>query len=325
VDQIAALLENKVLTSSSSRHVELIPDPEEPVTDQDSEEEDDTEGVGMDINHLGKGMLRQQGEIVYNDCGDDEPDVQVLNDAGEVVSQVIDETAGPDEQEDEPEDAVEPVAGPSKRRRTVGQPAAEATAPQLGRLKNKERLWSRSPYTAFGDDVPPFQPEPPSRPVDDDLHLPYDFLRLFISDDFVDMVSHKSKLYCVRKGAADKAALMTRDNLLTSMGLMFLSGYMTPAQKELWWENRQDTQHLYVKKAMSRDTFRFVTANTYFVEPEDQDLTDPFWKVRPLFTEINNTAKQLVQQSEFVSVDESMIRYFGPHPLKQAIREKPER
>ena len=59
---------------------------------------------------------------------------------------------------------------------------------------------------------------------------------------------------------------------------------------------------------MPRDTFRAVTSFTYFVEPEDQDMTDPFWKVRPLIDELNKTAKQLVQQSEFVSVDESMVR-----------------
>ena len=52
---------------------------------------------------------------------------------------------------------------------------------------------------------------------------------------------------------------------------------------------------------------------------------DSFWKVRLLFEEINSTAKNLVQQSEYVSVDETMVRYFGRHPLKQAIREKPER
>ena len=161
--------------------------------------------------------------------------------------------------------------------------------------------------------------------MNDDVILPYDFFRLFINDEFVDMVSTKSKLYCTRRGAVDKASLLNKDNLLTSMAIMYMSGYVTPAQKKLWWENRPDTQHIYVKKAMPRDTFRAVTSFTYFVEPEDQDMTDPFWKVRPLIDELNKTAKQLVQQSEFVSVDESMVRYFGPHPLKQAIREKPER
>ena len=327
INEIKALLDDKVLPSGN-RQVAMIPNAEEPVSDQDSEEEEDTEGVGMDIDHLGQGMLSQAGEIIFNDTEDNEPDLQVLNDFGEVVMPVMDETRRQDEQEDEAEDEEpedEPVAGPSKRQRTVGQPAAAVAtapdpvcpAPQLGRKKNKERLWRRSPEAHFGDDVPPFQPVLPSSPVNDNLYLPYDFLHLFITDEFLDTVSHKSKLYCIRKGAMDKAALLTKDNLLTSMGIMYLSGYMTPAQKELWWENRQDTQNMYVKKAMSRDVFRKVTSHTYFVEPENQDLSDPFWKVRPLFNEINNTAKQ---QSEFVSVDESMIRYFGPHPLKQAIR-----
>jgi len=32
-----------------------------------------------------------------------------------------------------------------------------------------------------------------------------------------------------------------------------------------------------------------------------------------------------VTQTEYVSVDETMVRYFGSHSLKQAIRDKPER
>ena len=186
-------------------------------------------------------------------------------------------------------------------------------------------MWSRNTPAQFSENIPPFQPVAPSKSVSEDILLPYDFWRLFISDEFMDKLSTKSMLYSTRKGCMEKATLLTKDNLLTSMALMYLSGYNTPAQKELWWENRPDTQNMYVKKAMTRDTFRAVARFTYFTDPEDQDLSDPFWKVRPLFDELNLTAKQYIQQSEFVAVDESMVRYFGPHPLKQAIREKPER
>ena len=377
----------------------MIPRAEELVSDEDSEEEEDTEGVGMNINHLGEGMLRQQCELVMIGCVDDaeEPDIQVINDAGEVVAekQEIDPVPGPsgnkrrqtsreEEDQDEQQEAepvpgpsgnkrsrtngeeedqdkqqeAEPVAGPSgnkrrrtsreeedqdeqqeaelvpgssgnKRRRTSGLPAAvaakEVPFTQLGRLKNKERMWSRNTPAQFSENIPPFQPVAPSKSVSEDILLPYDFWRLFISDEFMDKLSTKSMLYSTRKGCMEKATLLTKDNLLTSMALMYLSGYNTPAQKELWWENRPDTQNMYVKKAMTRDTFRAVARFTYFTDPEDQDLSDPFWKVRPLFDELNLTAKQYIQQSEFVAVDESMVRYFGPQPLKRAIREKPER
>lgn len=194
----------------------------------------------------------------------------------------------------------------------------------FSRKKNTQRLWSRIPSAHFGGNVPAFQPAP-ARQVPDDVRLPYDFLRLFITDEFVDNMCVKSKLYCIRKGGEEKTRELNKDNILASMGLMYLSGYITPAQKELWWENRPDTQHLFVKKAMARDTFRNVLKHSYFVTPEDLDRTDPFWKVRPLFDEINSTAKSWVKQTEYVSVDETIVRYFGPHFLKQSNLQKPDR
>ncbi len=155
--------------------------------------------------------------------------------------------------------------------------------------------------------------------------MPYDFLRLYLTQDFVDMVTVKSKLYCVRKGEPDKQTTMTPDSILTSIGVMYLTGYLCPAHKEMYWQDRVDTQNMFVKKAISRNRYQDVLRFTYFVEPEDADLGDSFWKVRPLFEHINSRARDLIEQPEWVSVDESIIRYFGPHPLKQSIREKPER
>jgi hypothetical protein len=69
------------------------------------------------------------------------------------------------------------------------------------------------------------------------------------------------------------------------------------------------------------DLIRF----TYFVDKVLPDPEDRFWKVRPLFEHTNKMAKKYVKHPENVSVDEGMIKYFGPHPLKQFIRGKPIR
>lgn len=53
------------------------------------------------------------------------------------------------------------------------------------------------------------------------------------------------------------------------------------------WQFREDTQNIFVKKAIARDTFEKVIKFLYFVEPDDLDPDDPFWKVRPLFDQIN--------------------------------------
>jgi hypothetical protein len=49
-------------------------------------------------------------------------------------------------------------------------------------------------------------------------------------------------------------------------------------------------------------------ANSYFVEHADPDPSDRFWKVRPLFDQLNQSAKQWVRHSERVAIDEGMIK-----------------
>lgn len=274
-------------------------------TDEDSEEEEDAPG-GMSVNHFGPGILRQQGEIQFNDFYDELPDIQEIDDSGLVTGKVPDETVI---------QAVTDSSGPStssgpsssKKARNEPQPEPE----QLQRTANKNRLWSKTKPAGFESKLPVFEPSAASQAVtaNKDIDQPYHFLRLFIPDQFIDNCVETSKLYCSRKNAPDKKSIMTPDNILTSIGLMYMSGYTTPAQKTLWWENRDDTQHLHAKRAMSSRLFKDVLRFTYFVKKEDYDETDSFWKVRPLFDLINSSAKQLIPQPERVCVDETIVRY----------------
>jgi len=302
-----------------TRTVNIIPDSNEVVTDEDSEEEEDTGGVGMDINHLGRGILRQQGEVDFMDEDDELPDLTVYNTAREVVQMVDDETGEQDMPSEEEEEAVE-EAGPSRRKNRRVE-----NVEQLSRIKNKDRGWYEEQLDEYRDKIPAFVPAPARSAVPAECSLPYDFLRLYLNTEFIDMLAVKSKLYCVRKGEPDKQTNITSDSLLTSMGILYLTGYLSPAQKTLFWEDRVDTQNMFVKNAMSRNKFRDVLRFTYFTEEGDRDPTDAFWKLRPLFDHLNNMAKEYIEQPEWVCVDETIIRYFGPHPLKQAIREKPDR
>uniref|UniRef100_A0A0N7ZAI1 PiggyBac transposable element-derived protein domain-containing protein n=1 Tax=Scylla olivacea TaxID=85551 RepID=A0A0N7ZAI1_SCYOL len=98
--------------------------------------------------------------------------------------------------------------------------------------------------------------------------------------------------------------------------IMVMSGYLSPAKRRMFWEKKEDAGNTLVKKAMSRNTFDDMMCYTHFTgnqKPKDHDY---FWKVRLLF----NTADKYIEKTEYVSVDESMIKYLGPHPLKQFIR-----
>jgi Transposase IS4 len=174
--------------------------------------------------------------------------------------------------------------------------------------------------------VPQFQQEG-LKEVPDECKTPYDFHKLFLPDEFVNEMVRVSNKYAMRKGREDMLTknTITNDSLRVTMAIMYLSGYLSPSNRRMFWELREDTNNSFVANAMSKKTFDEIIQHTYFVERQIPDKNDSFWKVRPLFDHLNKTAKQYVQHPERVSVDEGMVKYFGPHPLKQFIRGKPIR
>lgn len=191
-------------------------------------------------------------------------------------------------------------------------------------MKNKDRIWKDSKPMMFGMAVPDFR-EQPLKPLPDGCETPYDFFTLFMPDSFVDNMAEVSKRYAVRKGKPELQHKLTSNNIRISHAIMYMTGYISPSNRRMYWEEREDTRNTFVKNAMSRNTFGEVVRHTYFVDSVIPDPEDKFWKVRPLFDQLNSTAKLYVRQPERVSIDEGMIKYFGPHPLKQFMRGKPHR
>ena len=295
---------------------------------EDSEPEDNV--LPKDPNHLGKGILSQISELAVYDKEEKLPDVSEVTAEGEVVESVLDETAGE----------------PSHSRRTRGQRAAEEIEEpepeedgvqdiaeeieeageqrKLARTHNKDRIWKKTKPQIFGMSVPDFEPQP-LKTLPPDCLTPYDFHKLFLDDDFVDKVVNASKLYCVRKGRLEVAQRFNSNSLRVSVAIMHMTGYITPANRDMYWEQRPDTENSFVRDAMSKTTFTSIVANTVFVEQVEPDPEDKYWKVRLLFDQLNLSAKSWVRQSQKLSIDEGIIKYFGPHFLKQFMKGKPHR
>jgi hypothetical protein len=154
---------------------------------------------------------------------------------------------------------------------------------------------------------------------------PYDYMKLFISDPLVEKIIKETKRYAVRQNCPAFQAKVDINLIRASHAIMMLSGYLAPAGRRMYWEKREDTGNPLVRKAMSRNTFDDLMRYTHFTNNQKPKTDDCFWKVRPLFNAINKAADKYIEKTEYVSVDESMILYFGPHPLKQFIRGKPTR
>lgn len=316
-----------------------MPPDDDGLSDEDS---DDDENTGpKNTNHLGGKTLISAAEIEINDPNDELPDLEEIDEHGDVVRQVLDVTEavpgpvrrgcppGPPSKKARGPQQQEPQPGPSGG--FCGQPQQdndeeeeEEDVEKLPRTKNADRKWVEKMPRGFGSSLPNFD-EQPLKQLPDNCNTPFDFYKLFVDDEFVDNIVEKSQLYAGRKNRPDDQKKINKDTLRTSMAIMHMTGYLTPSNRHMYWETREDTGNSFAKKAISKKTFVSVIRNTYFVERVDPDKNDRFWKVRPLFKQLNKASKAYVKQSREVSVDEGMVKYFGPHPLKQYIRGKPVR
>jgi hypothetical protein len=196
-----------------------------------------------------------------------------------------------------------------------------AITERLARTHNKNRPWSKRIPANFGGHLPAFQLQP-SPNIPPDCQTPLDYFKLFVDDKFVENIAARSQLYAVKNNSPEAQKMLTPDLIRTSQAIMFMTGYLTPSNRAMYWSVREDTGNSFVKKAMSRDTFKKITRFTYFVDSNrsPDKKKDRFWKVRPLFDQLNATAKRYVKPTEMVSVDGAMVKHYGPHPLKQYIR-----
>lgn len=101
------------------------------------------------------------------------------------------------------------------------------------------------------------------------------------------------------------------------------SGYHSVPRRKMLWELKPDCHNNLVADNMRRDQMDAMLHCLYFRDNTMID-DDGFFKVRPLFTNLNKAGQWFLEEGEF-SVDEVMVPYFGRHSAKQFIYGKPIR
>lgn len=110
------------------------------------------------------------------------------------------------------------------------------------------------------------------------------------------------------------------------IGVLILSGYHKLPREDLYWSYDEDVGMEMVSKSMSRQRYRDIKRNLHLVNNNEGGTTrDKMFKIRPLADVIMSKFLQWGVLHEHISIDESMVKYFGHHPAKQFIRGKPVR
>ena len=80
-----------------------------------------------------------------------------------------------------------------------------------------------------------------------------------------------------------------------------------------------------VYNSIRLNRFETILRNLHFNDNFLNDNTDKLYKLRPIITHLNDNFREHGRLEEHISIDESMIPYYGKHYAKQYIKGKPIR
>ena len=109
---------------------------------------------------------------------------------------------------------------------------------------------------------------------------------------------------------------VTNDEMLKFIGIIFLSGYNQRTSETDYWSKSPDLECSIVASTMSRTRFQHI--KSYLHAADNQNLAETKMA-------LNEKIQRYGIFHENLSIDESMVPYFGHHSCKQFIRGKPIR
>jgi len=117
---------------------------------------------------------------------------------------------------------------------------------------------------------------------------------------------------------------MTADELMTVFGGILLSGYSKLPHRRMYWYCNDDVPSLLCQ-SIRRNRFDDILKNLHLANNETVNPDDRIAKLRPFVSQLQEKFRENNFLDENLSVDESMIPYYGRHFAKQYIRGKPVR
>ncbi|XP_054259672.1 piggyBac transposable element-derived protein 2-like [Macrosteles quadrilineatus] len=198
--------------------------------------------------------------------------------------------------------------------------AKPKTKKQLGDELKKARMaqWKTcEPSFLMVMDCDPIPPSDEAM----ECETPVDFFSLFFNNALLDHICEQSNLYALRKNVNLN---LTNEELLVFFGGLLLSGYVKYPNKRLYWSKENDAPAL-LSESIRCNRFEQILRFLHLNDNNNLDTSDRLYKLRPYIDSLSNSFLHHGGLDENLSVDESMIPYYGRHYAKQFIRGKPIR
>ena len=153
---------------------------------------------------------------------------------------------------------------------------------------------------------------------------PVELFELYFDDDLVEFIVKCTTTYAGQRG--DHTFSTDPIEIRAFFGILILSGYNQLPRRRMYWEKQEDVHNKLVSDTMSRNRFDTIFRYLKVCDNMNLDETDKMAKVRSLFSHLNEKFLEFYPMLDrYLSVDESMVPYFGRHSSKQFIKTKPIR
>lgn len=166
----------------------------------------------------------------------------------------------------------------------------------------------------------------PYRPSIADLpRQPHEIFELFLDTLAIERLTKDTVMYAVQHG--NHTFQLSSNEMKVFISILLLSGYNTLPRRRLYWSMEPDVRNELIASSMRRNRFDEIMKHLHAADNTNLDREDKFAKVRPILDILN---ERFLKYGEVfgptsISIDESMVPYYGSHPTKQFIRGKPIR
>ena len=108
----------------------------------------------------------------------------------------------------------------------------------------------------------------------------------------------------------NRSFTIDNNTLKAFIAILLVSGFVDFARRPMYWEHNEDTHNTTVSSLLSRSRLDEIMQNLHISNLVKEDK---FAKVRPLIDKLNKQCLANYLPDQSVSIDESMVTYFGRH------------
>jgi hypothetical protein len=209
---------------------------------------------------------------------------------------------------------------------------------------DRTQHWVKVNDTAVADDsdlplIPPFTGNPGlavDMPADSS---PYDFVKLFFTEEMMRHVTDQTNVYAQQTLAARQLGPHSRlaawsdvsiDEMKAVFSLMFTMGLVDKADIDSYWSTDEVLSTPFFPSVMSRNrftqilSFLHVNDNSNYVA-RGQPGHDALFKVRPIYTQLMANFLRVYRPRQNLSIDEGIVPWSGRLKFRVYVPMKPDR